>query len=168
MVKTSPRIPCGSVFSLMEGCHKSFSGRSSERSRGSLPVLGKDKKTMAVTLRLFPTKDRDKDVSPLKRDLRRKGGDLVYTLHQYGLRDPGLSPLQGPPIMTGGIESMYLPMTASEMKILGWDRPDVILVTGDAYIDSPHMGVAVIGRWLMAHGFRTAVIAQPDREATGT
>lgn len=76
-MKTSPRIPCGSVFSLMEGCHKSFSGRSSERSRGSLPVLGKDKKTMAVTLRLFPTKDRDKDVSPLKRDLRRKGGDLV-------------------------------------------------------------------------------------------
>ncbi len=67
--------------------------------------------------------------------------------------------------MTWKIQPVYLPMTVSEMQNLGWERPDVILVTGDAYIDSPHMGVAVIGRWLMAHGFRTAVIAQPDTES---
>ncbi|MHB9155527.1 MAG: YgiQ family radical SAM protein [Endomicrobiales bacterium] len=57
---------------------------------------------------------------------------------------------------------MFLPTTVKEIKALGWDRPDVILVTGDAYIDSPHVGVAVIGKYLMKHGFRTAVIAQPS------
>lgn len=48
------------------------------------------------------------------------------------------------------------------MRKLGWDQPDVILVTGDTYIDSPYMGVAIIGRWLFKHGFRTAIIAQPS------
>jgi len=57
---------------------------------------------------------------------------------------------------------MFLPTTEQEIKALGWDRPDVVLVTGDAYIDSPHFGVAVIGKYLMRHGFRTAVIAQPS------
>ena len=46
--------------------------------------------------------------------------------------------------------------------MLGWDQPDIILVTGDAYIDSPHVGVAVIGKYLLHHGFRTAIIAQPS------
>ncbi|MGD0022466.1 MAG: hypothetical protein ABSC54_09205 [Smithellaceae bacterium] len=41
---------------------------------------------------------------------------------------------------------MFLPTTASELKKLKWDRLDIILVTGDAYIDSPYIGVAVIGR----------------------
>lgn len=59
---------------------------------------------------------------------------------------------------------MFLPTTLSEIKALGWDRPDVILVTGDAYIDSPHIGVAVIGKYLAEHGFRAAVIAQPSLE----
>lgn len=57
---------------------------------------------------------------------------------------------------------MFLPTTAKEIKTLGWERPDVILVTGDAYIDSPQMGVAVIGKYLLKHGFKTAVIAQPS------
>lgn len=48
------------------------------------------------------------------------------------------------------------------MKKLGWDRADVILVTGDTYIDSPHMGIAVIGHVLADAGYRVAVIAQPD------
>jgi len=48
------------------------------------------------------------------------------------------------------------------MDHLGWDRPDVILITGDSYIDSPFIGVAVIGKVLSNAGFRTAVIAQPD------
>ncbi len=56
---------------------------------------------------------------------------------------------------------MFLPTTAAEIKSLGWRRPDVILVTGDAYIDSPQMGVAVIGKYLLKHGFKTAIIAQP-------
>ena len=47
------------------------------------------------------------------------------------------------------------------MKSLGWSRPDVILVTGDTYIDSPQIGAAVIGKYLSKHGFKMAIIAQP-------
>ncbi len=57
---------------------------------------------------------------------------------------------------------MFLPTTKAELAKLGWGRPDVILVTGDTYIDSAYIGVAVIGRALEAAGFRVAVIAQPD------
>jgi len=48
------------------------------------------------------------------------------------------------------------------MKLLGWDRPDIILVSGDSYIDSPFIGVAVIGRVLAKAGFKVGIIAQPD------
>jgi uncharacterized radical SAM protein YgiQ len=57
---------------------------------------------------------------------------------------------------------MFLPTTIKELKTLGWERPDIILVTGDSYIDSPYIGVAVIGKVLCKAGFRTAIIAQPD------
>ncbi len=57
---------------------------------------------------------------------------------------------------------MFLPTSKQELKSLGWERPDVILVTGDTYIDDPHIGVAVIGKYLLKHGFTTAVIAQPS------
>ncbi len=57
---------------------------------------------------------------------------------------------------------MFLPATREEMAALGWERLDVILVSGDAYIDSPFIGVAVIGKVLARHGFRVGVIAQPD------
>jgi uncharacterized radical SAM protein YgiQ len=57
---------------------------------------------------------------------------------------------------------MFLPTTKDEIARLGWDRADIILVTSDAYIDSPHIGIAVIGKYLMHHGFRTAVIAMPS------
>src|SRR5690554_8021318 len=55
-----------------------------------------------------------------------------------------------------------LPMTRSEMEALGWDSCDVILVTGDAYIDHPSFGMALIGRLLEAQGFRVGIISQPD------
>ncbi|NTV37722.1 MAG: YgiQ family radical SAM protein [Anaerolineales bacterium] len=57
---------------------------------------------------------------------------------------------------------MFLPTTLDEMKTLGWDALDVILVTGDSYIDSPFMGIAVIGKLLVNAGYRVGVIAQPD------
>ena len=57
---------------------------------------------------------------------------------------------------------MFLPTTASELKKLKWDKLDIILVTGDAYIDSPYIGVAVIGRILSHAGYRVGIIAQPD------
>lgn len=55
-----------------------------------------------------------------------------------------------------------LPMCREEMERLGWDSCDVILVTGDAYVDHPSFGMALIGRLLEAQGFRVGIIAQPD------
>ncbi|MDX8126530.1 YgiQ family radical SAM protein [Methylomonas sp. OY6] len=55
-----------------------------------------------------------------------------------------------------------LPMSRAEMEALGWDACDVILVTGDAYVDHPSFGMAVIGRVLEAQGFRVGIISQPD------
>ena len=60
---------------------------------------------------------------------------------------------------------MFLPATRDEMKQRGWSGLDVILVTGDGYIDSPFIGVAVIGRVLLDAGYRVGVIAQPDLES---
>ncbi len=56
----------------------------------------------------------------------------------------------------------FLPMSRAEMDKLGWDSCDIILVTGDAYIDHPSFGVAIIGRLLEAQGFRVGVVAQPE------
>ncbi|UCZ56596.1 YgiQ family radical SAM protein [Desulfurispirillum indicum] len=58
--------------------------------------------------------------------------------------------------------STFLPMTPRELRQRGVDRPDVILVSGDAYIDSPYCGIAVIGRVLESAGYCVAVIAQPS------
>ena len=57
---------------------------------------------------------------------------------------------------------MFLPTTRDEMNSLKWDMLDVILVTGDSYIDSPFIGIAVIGKVLADAGYRVGVIAQPD------
>ncbi|NLH44268.1 MAG: YgiQ family radical SAM protein, partial [Planctomycetes bacterium] len=56
----------------------------------------------------------------------------------------------------------FLPTTREEMARRGWDRPDVVLITGDAYVDHPSFGVALIGRWLEKLGHRVAILAQPD------
>ena len=56
----------------------------------------------------------------------------------------------------------FLPMSRAEMDTLGWDSCDIIVVTGDAYVDHPSFGMAIIGRLLEAQGFRVGIIAQPD------
>ncbi len=56
----------------------------------------------------------------------------------------------------------FLPTTADEIKQRGWKQADIILITGDAYVDHPSFGVALIGRWLEKLGFRVAILAQPD------
>ena len=56
----------------------------------------------------------------------------------------------------------FLPMSRAEMDELGWDSCDIIIVTGDAYVDHPSFGMAVIGRFLESQGFRVGIIAQPD------
>jgi uncharacterized radical SAM protein YgiQ len=60
----------------------------------------------------------------------------------------------------------FLPMTREEMDVLGWDQCDVILVTGDAYVDHPSFGMAIVGRVLEAQGFRVGIISQPDWRST--
>jgi len=58
--------------------------------------------------------------------------------------------------------SPFLPMSCAEMEARGWDECDIVLVTGDAYIDHPSFGMALVGRLLEAQGFRVGIIAQPD------
>ncbi|WP_394228056.1 YgiQ family radical SAM protein [Pseudoalteromonas spongiae] len=58
--------------------------------------------------------------------------------------------------------SPFLPTSREEMDALGWDSCDIIIVTGDAYVDHPSFGMAVIGRVLEAQGFRVGIISQPD------
>jgi len=60
----------------------------------------------------------------------------------------------------------WLPMSRAEMDELGWDSCDIIIVTGDAYVDHPSFGMAVIGRFLEAQGFRVGIIAQPRWQST--
>lgn len=57
---------------------------------------------------------------------------------------------------------MFLPTTMEEVKKLGWNYLDIILISGDTYIDSSYNGTALIGKWLYKHGFKVGVIAQPD------
>jgi len=59
-----------------------------------------------------------------------------------------------------------LPMSRAEMDELGWDSCDIIIVTGDAYVDHPSFGMAIVGRVLEAQGFRVGIIAQPDWHST--
>lgn len=57
---------------------------------------------------------------------------------------------------------MFLPTTLEEIKKLGWDSLDIILISGDTYLDSSYNGSALIGKWLLKHGFKVGIIAQPD------
>ena len=60
----------------------------------------------------------------------------------------------------------FLPTSRAEMDALGWDSCDIIVVTGDAYVDHPSFGMAVIGRLLEKQGFRVGIIDQPDWQST--
>ncbi|MDD5329032.1 MAG: YgiQ family radical SAM protein [Sulfuricella sp.] len=72
----------------------------------------------------------------------------LFSYRQYWAKRFGIAPV--------------LPMSRAEMDALGWDSCDVVLVTGDAYIDHPSFGMALIGRLLEAQGFRVGIISQPD------
>lgn len=56
----------------------------------------------------------------------------------------------------------FLPISKQEIQALGWDAPDFVYVTGDAYVDHPSFGVAILSRMLEAQGFRVAILSQPD------
>lgn len=72
----------------------------------------------------------------------------LFSYRQYWAKRFGIAPV--------------LPMSREEMDDLGWDSCDIIIVTGDAYVDHPSFGMALIGRLLEAQGFRVGIIAQPD------
>ena len=61
-----------------------------------------------------------------------------------------------------GPSGRWLPTSADEMRALGWDAPDVVFVTGDAYVDHPSFAMAVLGRVLESRGFKVVILAQPD------
>ncbi|MCW8834742.1 MAG: YgiQ family radical SAM protein, partial [Rhodospirillales bacterium] len=77
-----------------------------------------------------------------------EGAKNIFSYRPYWAHRFGVSP--------------FLPMSRGEMDELGWDSCDIVLVTGDAYVDHPSFGMAVIGRMLEAQGFRVGIIAQPD------
>ena len=64
--------------------------------------------------------------------------------------------------MLSSTEKHFLPITLDEMRALGWEQADVVIVSGDAYIDHPSFGTAVIGRVLEAAGYRVAILPQPN------
>jgi uncharacterized radical SAM protein YgiQ len=66
----------------------------------------------------------------------------------------------------GAQPARFLPTSRAEMDVLGWERCDIIIVTGDAYVDHPSFGMAIIGRLLEALGFKVGIIAQPDWHST--
>src|SRR6187431_3286601 len=80
---------------------------------------------------------------PVRRSERGLFSHRPYWAHRFGI-------------------APFLPASRAEMDELGWDSCDIVLVTGDAYIDHPSFGMAIIGRLLESEGFRVGVIAQPD------
>lgn len=82
----------------------------------------------------------------------------LYLPDPTGSRPVLLAAVLGRLFWTGTV----LPMSREEMDQLGWDSCDIILVTGDAYVDHPSFGMAICGRMLEAQGFRVGIIAQPD------
>lgn len=62
---------------------------------------------------------------------------------------------------SGLTQSEFIPTTRAEMENLDWSELDILLIQGDAYIDHPAQGPALLGRWLIAHGFRVGLISQP-------
>ena len=84
--------------------------------------------------------------------LAKKEADIdaknIFSYRKYWAQRFGIAP--------------FLPMSREEMDLLGWDSCDVIIVTGDAYVDHPSFGMAIMGRLLEAQGFRVGIIAQPE------
>lgn len=93
-------------------------------------------------------------------------GKVVFgaeTVRIHALMPDSIRPLASWPRHRADLApAPFLPMSRAEMDALGWDACDIILVTGDAYIDHPSFGMAIIGRLLEAQGFRVGLICQPD------
>ena len=69
-------------------------------------------------------------------------------------------------MVTSAVKQGFLPLCRADMEECGWDRPDFVYVTGDAYVDHPSFGTAIISRVLEDAGFRVAILSQPDYKST--
>jgi uncharacterized radical SAM protein YgiQ len=87
-------------------------------------------------------------MNPTSSNLPVETPKALFSYRKYWAKRFGIAP--------------FLPMSRAEMDVLGWDSCDIILVTGDAYIDHPSFGMALVGRLLEAQGFRVGIICQPD------
>ena len=88
--------------------------------------------------------------------------ELTPHLSPHPLISPLTPPPPPPPPPPLHPLTDFLPTTKKELELRGWDSLDVILFSGDAYVDHPSFGAAVIGRVLEAHGYRVAIVPQPD------
>ncbi len=123
--------------------------------RGARRAKPRASRRLLVLKALAPPRDLDRGASFPSRPSRRMRHDPappsakpLFSYRKHWAHRFGAAP--------------FLPMTRAEMERLGWDSCDVILVTGDAYIDHPSFGMAIVGRLLEAQGFRVGIIAQPE------
>lgn len=93
------------------------------------------------------------------REARKPQDEKVF--YDKGPKPPQRLPLKKGP--TAPV-SAFLPMCRDDMRLRGWEELDILLISGDAYVDHPAFGTAILGRWLELHGFRVGVIAQPNWE----
>jgi len=94
----------------------------------------------------------------------RTAGPL-FLRHKATAAEPASGRPAGSPAV-GSAPAAFLPTSRAEMDALGWQQCDVIVVTGDAYVDHPSFGMAIVGRLLEAQGFKVGIIAQPDWHST--
>ena len=112
----------------------------------------------------FPSRDDRPRREDRPRDGRRPAGDFPRAGRPADRRDarPG-SRQRNEAFQDPWVDGQprFLPMSRAEMQALGWKELDVLLVNGDAYVDHPAFGPVLLGRWLVAHGFRVGIVAQP-------
>ncbi len=120
--------------------------RQNVKESGAASLAGKNRRRLAIARKRFPG---------YARNMKR-----AFPAHPTHRGGPARS---GPKNNPFGPEA-FLPMSRADMDVLGWDELDVLLVTGDAYVDHPSFGAALLGRWLTHHGFRTGIAARPRPE----
>lgn len=112
-----------------------------------------------------PRNDERRSPQPEGSRLARTGAEQPFRFPERSTTRKGALQVEAPrgPVPTDCLTAA-LPMTREEMRARGWEHLDILLVSGDAYVDHPSFGIALLGRWLVAHGFRVGVVAQPRWE----
>ena len=114
-------------------------------------------KTGAAPLSLFVRKNEKTEI----KEMTVENGAIrrLENKNKFRAKQPPKAPASPP-------RSAFLPVSRADMEARGWDELDVLIITGDAYVDHPSFGHAIIARWLEAHGFRVGIVSQPDWRGT--